>query len=259
MSELYFTQTKLTMLGKTGKATPDEDGYYEICVGALNAFNNTGSWYYTADGVIELFGPGTIFHRRITNGALRGEVEHPAMKDGESMESFCQRLGNIDPKNTCAHFKAVWLDKDFGKKNPQYNNPDMIGIFAKVKPIPPHGHILQSALDNPNENVCFSIRALATQKLVRGKLVRTITEVLTFDLVNEGGITVASKWDTPATETAETSLDANIISPVTQRILQNIAEKSKNANVFSLESGAVAEYILKKYFASTDKPIYHKW
>jgi hypothetical protein len=259
MSDLYFTQTKLSMLSKSGAATPDADGYYEIVVGALNVHNNTGSWYYTAQGVMELFGPGSLLHRKIANGALRAEVGHPTQQNGETMEQFLQRLTDIDLRNVCAHFKDVWIDKDFGKNNPQYKNPDMIAIIAKVKPVEPYGHILKAALENPKENVCFSIRALATQNLVRGKLVRTITEVITFDLVNEGGVLVASKWDSPATETARNSVETEILTPVTKEALQRISSKAKTNHVFSLESAAVADYILNKHFREPAKKVYQNW
>lgn len=261
MKELFFTQTKLSMIGKEGKATPDADGYYEIVVGALNTHNNTGSWYYTAQHVIELFGPGTLLHRKIANGVLRAEVGHPTQQSNEDMDSFMQRMMDIDLKNTCAHFKDVWLDKDFGKKNPHLNNPELIGILAKVRPIEPYGHILKSALENKHENVCFSIRALASQSLVRGKLVRTIKDVITFDLVNEGGVLVASKWDSPATENLHTpavGLNASIIAPVDEAALRKLQTKAK-ANVFSLESTQSVDYVLNKYFQAQGKAVYQKW
>ena len=68
MSKVLFTQTKLSFNGKRGAIEPDEEGYYELVVGGLNTFNNSGAWYYVAEGVRELFGPGSILNRAVANG-----------------------------------------------------------------------------------------------------------------------------------------------------------------------------------------------
>ena len=104
---LFFEQTKLKANGKVGKLTPDEDGYYEMVVGALNVHNNTKAWYYTAEGARELFGPGSLLHRKIANGCMRGEVNHPRQMPGESIEAFYQRMMDIDLNNVCCHFKTI--------------------------------------------------------------------------------------------------------------------------------------------------------
>lgn len=257
MSELYFTQTKLSMLGKTGKAVPDKDGYYEIIVGGLNTHNNTGSWYYTANKALELFGPGSLLHRKIANGCLRAEVEHPRQLPNEKYDDYVDRMMSIDRNNVCAHFKEIWLDKEFGKKNPHLGNPDLIAIMGKVKPSEPKGQILKEALENPHENACFSIRSLAMQELVRGKLIRTLKEIITFDFVNEGGVTVASKWDSPATESVH---NEPIMSPVPIATLRNIAERKDKKVMFSLESSETAEYILARWAGKNDQEsILKKW
>ncbi len=248
---LFFEQTKLKANGKVGKLTPDEDGYYEMVVGALNVHNNTKAWYYTAEGARELFGPGSLLHRKIANGCMRGEVNHPRQMPGESMEAFYQRMMDIDLNNVCCHFKAIWLDETFGKKHPEFNNPEMIAIMAKVKPTGAKGQVLKDALEKDAENVCFSIRSLANEEIIRGKRIRALTELITIDYVNEGGILVASKWDSPATESIT-------FTPVIQKSLERCASKA-GAPAFSLESAQVADYLLSRYFPKTEERIYHKW
>lgn len=255
---LYFTQTKLKLLAKTGKATPDADGYYELVIGGLNVHNNSGSWFYTAQGVKELFGPGSLLNRKIANGCLRAEVNHPTQRDGESYDNFIARMMDIDLNNVCAHFKEVWLDENFGKNHPEYKNPDLMAIMGKVKPIEPKGSILRSALENIHENVCFSVRSLAQQSYEQGKVVRRLAEVVTFDFVNEGGVLVASKWDSPATESADNVTKVLTQSPVTQRSLERIVQKGKTA-AFALESTATADYLLQKHFAKPTESIFKKW
>lgn len=255
MSNVHFTATKLPLLKKEGKITPDETGYYELVVGGLNTFNNTGAWYYTIEGVRQLFGPGSLLHRRIANGALRAEVNHPTKKPGEKDEAFIARMLDIDLNNTCAHFKEIWLDENFGKDHPEYNNPNLVAIMAKVKPAGPKGEMLKEALENPCENVCFSIRALADEGYVRGKRIRVLKEVITIDLVSEGGILVASKWDSPATE----SIDNSVITTATKSLLDKISQDSKNLSFATESSVELASYLSKKYFAESKPPVYSKW
>lgn len=253
MSGMYFAQTKLRMLGKLGKATPDADGYYELVVGGLNVCNNTNSYKYVADGVKELFGPGSLLHRRVANGCLRAEVGHPTKRPGESDNSFVNRMLDIDRNNVCAHFKEIWLDENFGKNHPEYRNPELIAIMAKVKPAEPKGAMLLEGLENPNENVCFSIRAIAEEMFVKGKLIRILKEVITIDFVNEGGITIASKWDSPATESAVNKISGK----VTQEMLVSATQKE---SAFATESSAeAASVIVARHFKPAVPPIWNKW
>lgn len=251
-ASLFFTQTKLTMFNKSGDAKPDADGYYDLILGGLNVHNNSKAWYYTAEGVRELFGPGSLLHRKIANGCLRAEVNHPKQQPTEKLEKFYERFMDIDLNNVCAHIKDVWLDEKFGKEHPEYNNPDLIAIRAKVKPSGLKGQILKDSLENKHENVCFSIRSLADEQYVRGKRIRKIIEIITFDFVNEGGIVMASKWDSPATESMEHQV------PLIPAVMKKIA-KPASSHTFALESSQVAQYVLGKYFPEPQKSIYSKW
>jgi hypothetical protein len=256
MANLLYTQTKLPMLKKKGITKPDEDGYYTLVLGGLECHNNTGAWFYTSQGVKKLFEPGSILRRRIDNGCLRAEVNHPRQMPGEKDDDFFARQLDIDLNNTCAHFKEIWLDEDFGKNHPEYGNPRLIAIMGKVKPEGPKAEILREALTNDRANICFSIRALVQQELVRGKVVRTIEELVTIDLVNEGGITVASKWDSPATE----SINDTDVVEVTARLLNKIAERSKESAFATESSIQLAAEIRDRYYpAEQRKPIWASW
>lgn len=252
--EMMLSATKLPMLGKKGDLKPDADGYYELVVGGLNSWNNTKSWYYVAEGARELFAPGSLVQRRVANGVFRAEVNHPKQKPGESDESFFNRMLDIDRDNVCAHFKKIWLDEDFGKNNPQYGNPQLIAIMALVKPSLPKGAMLKESLDNPNENVCFSIRALSREAYVGGKRIRVIEDLISIDFVNEGGILVASKWDSPATESADNSKAIR----VTQELLERVSKQSRDT-ISTESSREVASYIAAKHFATAKTPVYANW
>ena len=256
MSQILFAQTKLPMLGKKGVTKPDENGYYTLVIAGLNTHNNSKSWYYTAEGVRELFGPGSLLHRRVANGCLRAEVNHPRRMPGEKDDAFIARQLDIDLNNTCAHFAEIWLDENFGKNHPEYKNPDLIAVMAKVKPTGPKAAILKEALENNCENICFSIRAIADQMLVRGKVIRVLKEIITIDLVNEGGITVASKWDSPATE----SINEEDVHMVTKRLLERVYRSSgADACVATESSREMAQYLSEKYFHVPKAPTWSQW
>lgn len=253
-----LTATKLSMLGKKGVSTPDADGYYTLVIGALNSSNNSGSWYYTAEGVKALFDSSSLLQRKVKNGALLAEVGHPTQKPGENMADFTARYLDIDLKNVCGHIRKVWLDEEFGRNNPQYNNPAMIAIMGEVRPEEPFGNLLKSALENNSRNACFSIRGFAEEEIRGGRVVRTLREIIGFDWVNEGGLTVASKWDSPCTESIDNS---DIILPVTQKILTDISEASKSgSSVIATESSVhAASLLLSRHMSEARTPIYGKW
>jgi len=199
MSNVKFTATKLNGTGKRGILKPDADGYYEMPIGGLNTFNSAGQ-YYVLDGAKQLFEESSVFMRRIKNGCLKGEVGHPKKLPGMSMDDFVNRILTIDEKNVCCHFKEVWLDESFGKNNQEYKNPDLVAIMAKIKPSGPKGDFLQKSFDNPDENVCFSIRAFTRDYYQRGQTYRVLTQIISFDSVIEPGISNATKWHSPSLE-----------------------------------------------------------
>jgi hypothetical protein len=76
----------------------------------------------------------------------------------------------------------------------------VIAIIAWVKPSGPNGPALEASLDNPNENVCFSIRSFTDDYRERGITRRVLKTIVTWDYVNEPGIAVAEKFKAPALE-----------------------------------------------------------
>jgi hypothetical protein len=254
MAELYFEKIKLPALGKQGLITPDSEGYYEMILGGLNTYNNNGA-FYSSEGMNKLIGPGSVCHRRLANGSLRAEVNHPKKKPGMTDNDLVNALLDIDLNNVCAHIKAVWIDDEFGKKHPEYKEPGLIAIMGLVKPIPPKGDILKEALTTTSQNICFSVRCLADETFYRGKSVRYMREILTFDLVNEGGINIASKWDSPATESIIDHYESSL--KLTQELLARVSQKD---SVYATESSSeIANVLQKKYFGKSETPVYARW
>lgn len=218
MEVVKFTGTVYADKQKKGVLTPDTDGYYTLVVGALNTFNSAGE-YYTAQGAVELFENSSQLMRRIKNGALYAELGHPKKTPGLSNDQFYCRVISIEETNICAHLAEVWLDFEFGKKNPDLNNPNLIGILAKVKPAGPKAQSLQLALENPKQNAAFSIRGLTENKYVNGRTERRLTNIVTWDFVTEPGLNVADKVYSPALEQAIS------VEGMTHEVMDTVVDK----------------------------------
>lgn len=178
------------------KVKCDSEGYYELILGGLNVFNSVGD-YYPAERAKELFNSSSTLQRRIKNGSLKGEVGHPAMQPGMTIEQYVDRLLKIDLDNVCCHFKEIWLDD--AKKTPT-STPGQILIYGLVKPISAKGEKLAASLENPHDNTAFSIRSAIDIEKVSGVTHRILKEIITWDFVNEPGLSVANKWNSPAME-----------------------------------------------------------
>lgn len=227
MSLIKFTETKLSNTDKKGLLKPDESGYYEHVIGGLNTFNSAGE-YYVANGAKELFEQSSSFMRRIKNGCLKGEMGHPTKNKNMSMDDFMQRVLTIDEKNVCVHYSDIYLDINYGKNNPQFKNPNLIAIIAKLKPTGPYGNALNTALENEKENVCFSIRALTKDTVVNGVRQRTLVQIVTWDCVTEPGISISNKWDSPALESiSEIPLTLGMLEKINDSYPEAISIESK--------------------------------
>lgn len=236
MDVVKFTETVFSEKGKKGILTPDSNGYYEVMVGALNSYNSAGE-YYTAEGALDIFQSSSHFMRRIKNGALYAELGHPKKSPEMSMEQFYNRVISIEETNICGHFCEIRLDFDFGKKNPELKNSDLIGIVAKVKPAGPKASALQIALENPKQNAAFSIRGLTENKYRNGRVERRLTNVITFDHVCEPGIASSDKHYAPGLEhliAAESMLNEVMDTVIDKKALKRILEG--NMKVIGMES-----------------------
>lgn len=252
MSTVRFTATKLAAKGKKGILTPDEDGYYTMIIGGLNALNSTGI-YYTLEGAKKLFQESSIFMRRIKAGNMKGEVGHPKRLPGWTDDDYLSRILTLEETNVCCHFKEIWLDESYGKNHPELKNPNMVAIMGKVKPSGAKGDSLKASLENPNENVCFSIRSLTREFFARGVKHREINTIVAFDCVTEPGISVCNKWDAPALESLDDALFTKLnFETVIETNLHSVGMES--TKLIALEAYN-ASFSKKK----VDLPLYSKW
>ncbi len=199
MNSIRFGCTSLVGTNKVGSLKQDENGYYEMVVGALNMFNSAGQ-YYVYEQAKELFESSSQLMRRVKRGALRGEYGHPKKQPGMSMDDFAHRVLSIHEEQVCCHHAEMFLD--FNRIKDENGRP-VIAIISKVAPAGPFGHVLERSLKNPKENVCFSIRSFTDDFVDRGVVKRILRTVVTFDYVNEPGIAVAEKFRSPSLENHE--------------------------------------------------------
>lgn len=195
-NQVMFSCSTLTRGGKKNILRPDEDGYYSVVLGGLNVFNSAGE-YYTYEKSKELFESSSNLMRRVSTGCLKGEVGHPKMIPGQTYESYANRVMSIDEKNVATHICSIWLDFNNIK---DINNKPIVAIMGKIRPSGPYMQAMQSAIDNPKEEVCYSIRAFSEDAKVNGVTQRALVEVITFDWVTEPGINIARKSYSPSIE-----------------------------------------------------------
>jgi len=201
MSNTHLVCTALVGTNKVGNLKKDEDGYYTIVLGALNSFNSAGA-YYPAAGVESVFADSSSLQRRIKTGNCRGEYGHPYRHPGQSIQEYMARCVKIQEDNIAFHIAEVWLD-DKSVKGP--DGKPVVAVIARIKPCGPRGYVLEQQLQNPNENVCFSVRALTVDTMVNGIMQKVIKQIITWDYVNEPGISVATKYNSPSLECFEES------------------------------------------------------
>jgi hypothetical protein len=242
-----FSSTKLANSNKKGILTPDEEGYYTLIIGGLNAYNSNNQ-YYTLKGADELFKSSSSLMRRIANGNLRGELGHPKQAQGMSLKDYISRLLVIEETNVCSHFKEVWLDVDYGKNNPEQKNDQLVAVLAKIKPSGAKASALESSLNNPNENVNFSVRSFTRDYVVRGIMYREIAQIVCWDNVNEPGIAIANKWNSPSLESfSDINIELNMIEDIVsevetvanedcKQIAKEIYQMFTSSNISSLPS-----------------------
>lgn len=227
MAIIEYASTKLKNLGKEGKITCDPDGYYEIVIGAFNVYNSAGE-YYTYQGVSSLFEQNSLFQRRVKGGNLKGELGHPKRLPGQSDDSYIDRMFIVEEKSEAVHYRKISLDTDYGKKNPHLNNPNLVAVIAELRPSGPYAASLKDALENKWQNVCFSLRGFTKDCLMYGEVHRTLESIVTWDVVIEPGLSMATKWDSPSLESAEvTGVSSKSLERlIKQKSIQGLATES---------------------------------
>ena len=203
LNSVRYGCTSLLGVNKAGELKQDDNGYYEMIVGGLDVYNSAGQLYVFEEAK-KLFEESGSLLRRVKRGVLRGEYGHPKLQPGMRMEDFMARALVIDEQLCCCHHREIWLDFDRVKDE---NGKPVIAIMSKVAPSGRFGCALEKSLKNPNENVCFSIRGFTDDFREQGVTKRVLKQIITWDYVNEPGISHAEKYKSPSLE----SMDEQIV------------------------------------------------
>jgi len=182
----------------------DKNGYYKVLVGCFNTYNRSGIFYRIKDPK-SLLRNKTILNRRITEGTLRSEEEHPDYKGMDNKEIISRTIF-LDSTKVCAHIKAIEM-VDTGKTEQGWSGYNITEVYAWIKPTGPFGPTLKESFDNPDENVYFSVRSLVKQSFIGTTIVRDVLDVSTWDHVYEGGIEKASQWNAAGIESIDACID----------------------------------------------------
>lgn len=252
LNSARYACTSLMGTNKAGMLKPDTNGYRPMVVGALNMFNSAGE-FYTHDQAKALFDGSSQFQRRVQRGVLKGEYGHPKFEPGMRGDQFLHRVLTIDEDKICCHFREIWLESNAVKDK---DGKAVVAIMAWVKPSGPYGGYLKESLENPDENVCFSIRAFTDDRYVGGVKQRTLKQIVTFDYVLEPGMAVAEKYKAPALESFQE--DGYIVGRGDVESIIQMGEKSPVA----MESSSLATDLFKVMGWNLPKgttPIFARW
>ena len=224
--KVFYNCTALAGTNKAGVLAPDADGYYSVILGAFDFPNSVGD-IYPWKSAKKLFDDSGALLRRISTGQQRGECGHPKLSPGMTKSQYITRICTIEETRVCFHMKEVWIDKE-AVKGP--NGRPVVAVMGKVKPSGPYGQALKDQLDNPNENVAFSVRSLTRDTRIASQKFKHMTTLVTWDQVNEPGISVATKYNNPSLESVDDSVSLSETDFIT-------AQEDQLTSGVSMESG----------------------
>lgn len=236
--------------GKRGILKPDDDGYYPQPLGALNTFNSIGE-YYVRKEAESLFAPGSSLMRRLTNRRLKAELGHPDQAPGMNDSAYMYRVQEIRESMVCGVFKKIVLDFDYAEELRRSSNTprplgvaaqhqgDLIPIIGWIKPAGPYAGDLQRGYDNPDEDVCFSVRGFTDDYYAGGINYRILREIITWDKVGEPGIANATKYTSP-------TLESFLHKPITAGIITDLTSPAF-ASMATEDSREITREIIKLY------------
>lgn len=238
---LVFTSSALKGVNKAGVLLPDEDGYYDVILGALEEPNSYGA-IYKLQSAREIFSPNSPFMRLVEKGMLFGEYGHPIRQPGMSDMDWMSRIHQVQEDKKSHHIKEIRIDEQaVDVKGRKY-----IAIRGKVKPCGPYGKHIEEDMKTKGMPVSFSIRSLTNDTIVSGVREKHLVTVVTWDYVNEPGLAQATKWNAPALE----NFHQEILKPETIR--EAILRDRKSG--LSMESASRMEMSLEAY-RKTIKPL----
>ena len=231
--------TALNGSNKVGKLKPDASGYYPVVLGGFDIPNPQGH-IYPFKAAKQLFVESSTFMRNVDAGTLYGEWGHPKRQPGQTLSNYVKRCSVVHEDNIAFHIKKVEIN-DTDVKDEHGNV--VVSVIGWVKGAGPKASEFDNMLSNPDNNVCFSIRA-ATEDVTNssGKLDRNITAIITWDFVVFPGLKVAQKYKSPALESCEESFTEAELMEIRKEV---ISEANGNFAMEDETALAIVDEILQ--------------
>lgn len=193
-----FECTTLTDENKLGKLKKDAAGYFiDVPFGGFNIHNSAGAWYDWA-GSKEVFDNSGDLMRRITSGKQFSEFGHPKKTPMMTREQYLERILTIYEESICNHVRDIDIRENVVTR--AENGAPIVGVYGSVKTVGPRADAAEEILTNPSINACYSVRSITFDQRRNGRLIKEMRECVTWDLVLEPGISIATKYDSPSLE-----------------------------------------------------------
>ncbi|MCY1291308.1 hypothetical protein D9M68_20480 [compost metagenome] len=194
MERIVYQCSVLQGQNKVGDLKKLDNGYYEVRLGALGAFNAQGWLYSEAEGRRLLEGSGGLM-RMIETARLRGECGHPRYRPGMSQLEWFTRVNDIYEPNVCFHIRRMRLEAGTDEKGRAVTM-----VIGEVKSSGKESAWFDRQLENRDEDVCFSVRSFTDDRVVNGVKTKFLKKIVTYDTINEPGIPKSSKYHTASME-----------------------------------------------------------
>lgn len=191
---IVYQCSVLQGINKVGDLKKLDNGYYEVRLGALGAFNSQGWLYSEPEGRQLLEGSGGLM-RMLDTARLRGECGHPRYRAGMSQLEWFSRVNDIFEPNVCFHIRRIRLEPGVDERGRAVTM-----VIGEVKSSGKESGWFDRQLENRDEDVCFSIRSFTDDKVINGVKTKKLRKIVTWDTVNEPGIAKSSKYGTTSLE-----------------------------------------------------------
>lgn len=198
-----YASVALPTPGKKGILKKLDNDYYEIIVGAFGAFGN-GGWLYDERTAIDYFNNNPEFLELLRNRRMRSEWGHPVREPGMSDMEWLQRIHTIHEPNWSSHIRALHLSSNTVRDE---KGRSVVAIIAEVTPCGPHAESFRRCLENPDEDMNYSVRSFARKDFRTQR--KHISKIITFDSVWNPGIKSISKFNTPSLESSQLSIESS--------------------------------------------------
>lgn len=237
-------------INKVGDLKKLDNGYREVRLGALGAFNEAGWLYNEREGRQLMEGSAGLMRMINQNNALRGECGHPRFQPGMNQLQWFGRVNDIYEPNVCFHMRRLMLEPAKDERGRAITM-----VLGEVRSSGKESDWFDRQLDNPDENVCFSIRSFTEDKIVGGVKTKFLKKIVTWDTVNEPGIRNSSKLGTPSLESLG---DAGIGVPEAELetvFYADALRKEAEANPATMGVGFESSNNMMSLIAEIERPI----